>query len=94
MVCESPVLPCRGAGGGGMAGGTVHACKPLLVALAQRSSEGLVKELFIWLHSALMLSASPATDKSISGTGEKRSMEGVNSTNQNYADRPYRGHTI
>lgn len=62
------VLPCRGAGGGGMAGGALQTGKQLPVALAHRSSEGLVKELLIWLHRAFMLSASPVTDRSISGT--------------------------
>lgn len=52
-----------------MAGGTLHAGMPLLVVWPPRSSEGLVNELLIWLHSALMLSASAATDRSISGTG-------------------------
>lgn len=53
-----------------MAGGTLHAGMPLLMAGPLRSSEGLVNELLIWLHSALMLSASAATDGSISGTVE------------------------
>lgn len=43
--------------------------KPLVEGLAHSSSDGLVKELLIWLHSALMLSASPDTVRSISGTG-------------------------
>jgi len=62
------VLPCSGAGGGGMAGGALQTGKQLLLALAHRSSDGLVKELLIWLHRAFMLSASPAKDRSISGT--------------------------
>lgn len=51
-----------------MAGGALQTGKQLPVALAHRSSEGLVKELLIWLHRAFMLSASPVTDRSISGT--------------------------
>lgn len=62
-----------------MGGGTLHAGMPLLMAGPLRSSEGLVNELLIWLHSALMLSASAATDGSISGT-VKRSMDRVNYT--------------
>lgn len=54
-----------------MAGGTLHAGMPLVVAWPLRSSECLVNELLIWLHSALILSASAATDRSISGTGER-----------------------
>lgn len=54
-----------------MAGGTVQAGRPLGVGLEKSSSEGLVKEWLIWLHRALMLlSASPHTDRSISGTTE------------------------
>lgn len=66
------MLPCRGAGGGGIAGGALHAGEQLLVAFAHRSSEGLVKELLIWLHRALMLSGSLATDRSISGFETRR----------------------
>lgn len=62
-----------------MAGGTLHAGMPLLVAWPLRSSEGLVNELLIWLHSALMLSASAATDRSISQTGGE-TMEQVSYT--------------
>lgn len=53
-----------------MMGGMVLTGKPLVEGLAHSSSDGLVKELLIWLHSALMLSASPDIVRSISGTGE------------------------
>lgn len=53
-----------------MIGGMALMGNPLVEGLAHSSSDGLVKELLIWLHSALMLSASPDMVRSISGTGE------------------------
>lgn len=48
-----------------MAGGAVHTGAPLA---AKSSSDGLANEVLIWLHRALMLSASAPSDGSISGT--------------------------
>lgn len=52
-----------------MGGMVVLTGKPLVEGLAYSSSDGLVKELLIWQHSALMPSPSPDIVRSISGTG-------------------------
>lgn len=65
-------LPCIGAGGGGRTGGTAQAGGPLggRGDSQKSSSDGLVKELLIWQHRALMLvSPSPGSPTSMSGDG-------------------------
>lgn len=76
-----------------MAGGTLHAGMPLLVAWPLRSSEGLVNELLIWLHRALMLSASAATDRSISGTGGEDQWSRSMTQSKSHAEGPQRACT-
>lgn len=72
-------LPCIGAGGGGNTGGTVQAGGPFadIEGLEKSSSDGLVKEVLIWLHKALiLLSPSPGNPMSISGTSKKEKHSG------------------
>lgn len=67
-------LPCIDPGGGGRAGGTVQVGGPFAEkeGLEKSSSDGLVKEVLIWLHRALILqSPSPGNPISISGTSKK-----------------------
>lgn len=68
-----PFLPCSGAGGGGNAGGTVQAGGPLAEeeGRGKSSSDGLVKELLIWQHRALIL-LSPSSGNSISMSGPSK----------------------
>ena len=74
-----PFLPCNVAGGGGRTGGTVQVGGPFadIEELEKSSSDGLVKEVLIWLHRALiLLSPSPGNPISISGTGKKERHRG------------------
>lgn len=66
-------LPCIGAGGGGRTGGTVQVGGPFaaIEGLEKSSSDGLVNELLIWLHRALILSPSSVNPISISGNSKK-----------------------
>lgn len=63
-------LPCSGAGGGGNTGGTA----PLggRWGSQKSSSDGLVKELLIWQHRALML-VSPSPGRTTSMSEQQRS---------------------
>lgn len=66
-------LPCIGAGGGGRTGGTVQVGGPFaaIEGLEKSSSDGLVKELLIWLHRALILSPSSGNPISMSSNSKK-----------------------
>lgn len=60
-----------GAGGGGKIGGTVQVGGQFadMDGLEKSSSDGLAKDVLIWLHSALIqLSPSSGKPMSISGT--------------------------
>lgn len=72
LLLKHAFLPCIGAGGGGRTGGTVQAGGPLaaIEGLEKSSSEGLVKELLIWLQRALIL-LSPSSGNPMSISGRK-----------------------
>lgn len=68
--CTQVEVACTGAGGGGRTGGTVQAGGPFtdMEGLIKSSSDGLAKEVLIWLHNALIqLSPSPGYPISMSG---------------------------
>lgn len=67
-------LPCIVAGGGGRTGGTAQVGGPFVgkEGSEKSSSDGLVKEVLIWQHRALiLLSPSPGSPTSISSTSKK-----------------------
>lgn len=84
-------LPCIGAGGGGRTGGTVQVGGPFAEndGLEKSSSDGLVKDMLIWQHRALiLLSPSPGSPMSISTSNKGTHSRGTR------ADKERRGTKI